>query len=208
MRKQSKAEENLNALSHGLGVLLSLVGLILLVAFLEDRSAINTFSVVVYGFSLLLLFSASTLYHSVRNEKHKHYFRIVDHISIYILIAGTYTPVVLMALQDSLGWELFWLVWGIAAVGTILKLFFTGKYEIFSTLLYLVMGWLIVFDFGNLSDFIGPNGVLLLFAGGMCYTLGIVFYVIERIPYHHVIWHVFVLGGAISHFLMIFFYVI
>src|SRR5690606_19527225 len=157
---------------------------------------------------LLLLFSASTLYHSVRNEKHKHYFRIVDHISIYILIAGTYTPVVLMALQDSLGWELFWLVWCIAAVGTILKLFFTGKYEIFSTLLYLVMGWLIVFDFGNLSDFIGPNGVLLLFAGGMCYTLGIVFYVIERIPYHHVIWHVFVLGGAISHFLMIFFYVI
>ncbi|HZW63454.1 MAG TPA: hemolysin III family protein [Flavobacteriaceae bacterium] len=208
MRKQSKAEENLNALSHGLGVLLSLVGLILLVAFLEDRSAINTFSVVVYGISLLLLFSASTLYHSVRNEKHKHYFRIVDHISIYILIAGTYTPVVLMALQDSLGWELFWLVWGIAAVGTILKLFFTGKYEIFSTLLYLVMGWLIVFDFGNLSDFIGPNGVLLLFAGGMCYTLGIVFYAIERIPYHHVIWHVFVLGGAISHFLMIFFYVI
>src|SRR5690606_34243247 len=184
MRKQSKAEENLNALSHGLGVLLSLVGLILLVAFLEDRSAINTFSVVVYGISLLLLFSASTLYHSVRNEKYKHYFRIVDHISIYILIAGTYTPVVLMALQDRLGWELFWLVWGIAAVGTILKLFFTGKYEIFSTLLYLVMGWLIVFDFGNLSDFIGPNGVLLLFAGGMCYTLGIVFYVIERIPYH------------------------
>src|SRR5690606_41510720 len=138
MLKPSKAEENLNALSHGLGVLLSLVGLILLVAFLEDRSAINTFSVVVYGFSLLLLFSASTLYHSVRNEKHKHYFRIVDHISIYILIAGTYTPVDLMALQVCLCWGVCWLVWVIASVGTSLSLFITVKCEVFSTLLIMV----------------------------------------------------------------------
>src|SRR5690606_11641745 len=118
------------------------------------------------------------------------------------------TPVVLIALADSLGWTLFWVVCGIAPFALVLKLFFTGKLVLLSTLLYLVMGWLIIFDFSNLSYSIGSNGILLLFAGGMSYTVGIVFYLIERIPYNHIIWHLFVLLGAIGHFFMIFFYVI
>jgi hemolysin III len=208
MRQQTKLEEKLNALSHGIGALLGIAGLVLLLVFNQHKNSYSLLSVIIYGISLIVLFAASTLYHSVHNEKKKHYFRIVDHISIYLLIAGTYTPVVLIALQDSLGWELFWMVWGIAAIGTVLKLFFTGKYDLLSTLLYLIMGWLIIFDFSNLSDALGSNGVLLLFAGGLFYTIGIVFYVIERIPYNHVIWHLFVLGGAICHFFMIFFFVI
>ncbi|WP_425075159.1 PAQR family membrane homeostasis protein TrhA [Psychroserpens sp. S379A] len=208
MRIQSPFEERLNAYSHGLGVLLGIVGLVLLVIFLQKDTPYALFSVIVYGISIIILFLASTCYHAVKGERQKHYFRIVDHISIYLLIAGTYTPVLLIMLPDSLGWNLFWLVWGIAVFGVVLKLFFTGKFETFSVLLYLVMGWLIVFDFSTLADRIGTNGLLLLFAGGLFYTVGIVFYAIEKIPFNHVIWHFFVLGGAISHFFMIYFYII
>lgn len=206
-RQQSVLEEQLNAWTHGFGALMGIVGLILLILY-TNHSQWNLFSVVLYGFSIILLFSASALYHSVKGEKRKHYFRIIDHISIYVLIAGTYSPVTLITLNESLGWQLFWIVWAIAGFGLVLKLFFTGKFEIFSTLLYLVMGWLIVFDFSSLSSIIGPNGVALLFAGGAFYTIGILFYAIERIPYNHVIWHLFVLAGAISHYLMIFLYVV
>ncbi|WP_299525748.1 hemolysin III family protein [Winogradskyella sp.] len=209
MRRQTKLEEQLNAWSHGIGAALGVVALVLLIVFSNNTAKPwSLFSVIVYGISIIVLFLASTFYHAVKGERRKHNFRIVDHISIYLLIAGTYTPVLLVALRDSLGWPLFWTVWGIAAFGVVLKLFFTGRLEIFSTLLYLVMGWLIVFDFSNLSDVIGPNGVLWLFAGGLSYTVGIVFYAIERIPYNHVIWHIFVLAGAICHFFMIFNHVI
>lgn len=208
MRTQTKLEEQLNAWSHGIGAALGIAALVLLIVYSNNTKPWSLFSVIVYGISLIILFMASTFYHAVKGEKRKHIFRIVDHISIYLLIAGTYTPVLLIALRDSLGWPLFWIVWGIAAFGLVLKLFFTGRFEIFSTLLYLVMGWLIVFDFANLSDAIGPTGVLWLFAGGLAYTIGIVFYAIQRIPYNHVIWHLFVLGGAICHFFMIFNHVI
>lgn len=209
MRTQTKLEEQLNAWSHGIGAALGIVALVLLIVFSNDESKPwSLFSVIIYGISIIILFLSSTLYHAVKGEKLKHNFRIVDHISIYLLIAGTYTPVLLILLRDSHGWTLFWVVWGIAAFGLILKLFFTGRFELFSTLLYLVMGWLIVFDFSNLSDAIGPTGVLWLFAGGLSYTVGIIFYAIQRIPYNHVIWHLFVLGGAICHFFMIFNHVI
>lgn len=208
MRIQSHFEEQLNAWSHGIGALLGIAGLVLLVVFTQNTIEWSLFSVIVYGISIIVLFAASTFYHAVKGEKRKHYFRIVDHISIYLLIAGTYTPVLLITLPDSLGWLLFWIVWGIAAFGVILKLFFTGRFEVFSTLLYLVMGWLIVFDFSTLADRMDTNGLLLLFSGGLFYTVGIVFYAIHKIPYNHVIWHLFVLGGAICHFFMIFGYVI
>lgn len=208
MRIQSHKEELLNAYTHGLGAILGIAGLVLLLSKNNPEVPFSTFSVVVYGISLIVLFSASTLYHSVRKERQKHYFRIVDHISIYFLIAGTYTPVLLIALADSLGWLLFWVVWGIAAFGVVLKLFFTGRFEVFSTLLYLVMGWLIIFDFSYLSEAIGPNGILWFFIGGLSYTVGIVFYAIQKIPYNHVIWHLFVLGGAIGHFFMIYLFVL
>lgn len=208
MRHQSKREEQLNFLTHGFGAVLGIIGLILLILYDSHKTEWSLFSVIVYGVSIIVLFTSSTLYHSVRSDLHKHYFRIVDHISIYILIAGTYTPVLLITLEQSRGWPLFWVVWGVAAFGIVLKLFFTGRFEIFSTLLYLVMGWLIVFDFSTLSQLIGSNGILLLFAGGLFYTLGIIFYAIEKIPYNHVIWHFFVLGGAICHFFMIFKHII
>ena len=208
MRIQTHFEEQLNAWSHGVGAALGIGGLILLIVSLQSQTPYALFSVVLYGLSIIILFLASTLYHAVKGDKRKHYFRVVDHISIYILIAGTYTPVLLIMLPDSHGWTLFYTVWGIAAFGVILKLFFTGRFETFSTLLYLVMGWLVVFDFSTLTDRIASNGLYLLFAGGAFYTIGIVFYATDKIPYNHVIWHFFVLGGAICHFFMVYGYVI
>ncbi len=208
MRIQTKREELLNTWTHGIGALLGVVALVLLVLNADKLTPWSLFSVIVYGLSIIILFLASTLYHAVEDEQRKYYFRIVDHISIYVLIAGTYTPVLLLVLPDSLGWVLFYTVWGIATFGVILKLFFTGRFEIFSTLLYLVMGWLIVFDFSNLSIEMGSDGILWLFAGGLFYTVGIIFYAINKIPYNHVIWHLFVLGGAICHFFMVYWYVL
>ena len=208
MSEQSKKEELLNTWSHGLGAVLGVVGLILLIINVDTNKPWYLFSVIVYGFSIIILFTASTAYHAITNYDLKQKFRIVDHISIYLLIAGTYTPVLLIALPNSLGWPLFYAVWGIAFFGVILKLFFTGRFEFFSTLLYLVMGWLVVFDFTTLSELVDPNGILWLFSGGLFYTVGIVFYAIHKIPYNHVIWHFFVLGGAICHFMMMYFHVI
>lgn len=208
MRQQTELEEQLNALSHGMAALLGIVALVLLIIFNSNKTEYSLFSVIIYGISIIVLFSVSALYHAIKREKHKHVFRVLDHISIYLLIAGTYTPVCLIALEQSKGWHLFWVVWGIAALGFILKLFFTGRFEALSLMLYLAMGWLVVFDFTYLSQTLGPQGILWLFAGGLFYTLGIVFYAIERIPYNHVIWHVFVLAGALCHFFMVFWYVI
>jgi len=208
MTLQTKQEELWNAITHGIGALLGIAGLILLIIYDANKSDFSLFSVIVYGLSIFILFLASTLYHSVRDEEKKHYFRIVDHISIYLLIAGTYTPVLLITLKDSLGWPLFWIVWGIAAFGVVLKLFFTGRFEAFSVLLYLAMGWLIVFDFSTLKELMAPDGINLLMAGGAFYTVGIIFYAVNKIPYNHVIWHLFVLAGAMCHFFMVLGYVI
>ena len=208
MRKQTPFEEKLNALTHAIGAVFGIVALVLLIIFETKKTEFSLFSVVVYGISIIILFTASTMYHSFTDEKKKHYFRIVDHISIYLLIAGTYTPVLLITLEQSKGWLLFYIVWAIAGFGVILKLFFTGKFEAFSTILYLVMGWLIVFDFSTLNSLMPANGIILLMAGGLAYTVGIVFYAIEKIPYNHVIWHLFVLAGAICHFFMVLFFVV
>lgn len=208
MRIQTRREEHLNAATHAIGALLGIAGFILLIIFESKKTDWSLFSVIVYGLSIIILFTASTLYHSVKSEKRKHYFRIVDHISIYLLIAGTYTPVLLITLAESKGWTLFWVVWGVALFGLVLKIFFTGKFELFSTLLYLVMGWLIVFDFSALLELMPTNGIIFLIVAGLAYTVGIIFYAIQRIPYNHVIWHLFVLAGAIFHYFMVFFYVI
>ncbi|WP_299484692.1 PAQR family membrane homeostasis protein TrhA [uncultured Allomuricauda sp.] len=201
-------EEKWNAYSHALGIVLSFIGLIL---FLRKDLTTTPYlygSIVTYSISLIILFSASTIYHAVENPKLKRKLRILDHISIYYLIAGTYTPVCLTILIDSKGWLLFYSVWGIAILGTFLKLFFTGKFEIFSLVLYGVMGWLVVIDYPFLSESITSKGLFYLALGGAFYTIGILFYAIKKIPYNHLIWHFFVLGGAISHWVMIFFSVI
>ena len=203
-----KAEEELNAISHGLGIILGVFGLFLLLGQNTQKTTYATLSIIVYSLCFIVLFTASTLYHTVSNFNLKQKFRVIDHISIYLLIAGTYTPVALINLEAGNGWLIFYIVWAIAGIGTILKLFFTGKFEVISLLLYLAMGWLIVLDFQNLLDNTSTLGTQLLFLGGAFYTLGIIFYAWKRIPYNHFIWHLFVLGGAISHWLFIYYDVV
>lgn len=201
-------EEKLNALSHGLGVLLGVIGFFMLWQLHNPNTPLATLSVIIYSISIIVLFSASTLYHSIHNPGFKKKLRVFDHISIFVLIAGTYTPVALLTLIEGMGLVLFYTVWGIAFAGILFKLFYTGKYEFISLLLYLVMGWLIVLDFQSLWVQLSGTGVALLFLGGAFYTVGILFYAIKKIPYNHFIWHLFVLGGAISHWLLIYYEII
>jgi len=196
-------EEKLNAYSHAFGIVLAVVGGILLFQNEVESNPYMKGSIIAYVLSLILLFSASTIYHAVENPKIKKKLRALDHISIYYLIAGTYTPVCLSVLLPSKGWLLFYLVWAIAIFGTVLKIFFTGRFEAFSLVLYGIMGWLIVIDLPYLLAHMSSKGLIYLALGGAFYTIGIVFYAVKKIPYNHLIWHFFVLGGAVSHFLMI-----
>lgn len=196
-------EEKWNVISHGLGIVLALAGsMVLLSRDLEGIPHLKT-GVLVYCLSLILLFSASTAYHATTDPKRRKNLRILDHIGIYYLIAGTYTPVCLALLQDSLGWVLLYLVWGIALFGTFLKLFYTGKFETFSLILYGVMGWLVVIDLPYLIGALAPSGLVYLALGGAFYTIGILFYALRKIPFNHLIWHLFVLAGAASHWMLI-----
>ena len=201
-------DERLNSRSHALGVFLGLIGFVVLFLSIDTQVKYSAFSVVVYSITVLLLFTASTIYHGTRDGDLKRKLRILDHISIYYLIAGTYTPVTLIMLENSNGWPIFYTVWGIAALGTLLKLFFTGRFEMLSTLLYLVMGWLIVFDMDNLVASSTAIGINALFLGGAFYTIGIVFYAVKQIPYNHLIWHLFVLAGACCHWFFIYYDVV
>lgn len=201
-------EELLNTLSHAAGAIFGCVGLFLLLSKNSEKTSYATISVVIYSIAFISMFVASSLYHYVRNLELKKKLRVVDHINIYFLIAGTYTPICLITLMNGKGWTIFYVVWGITAVGTILKLFLTGKLEVLSLILYLAMGWLVVYDFETILDYTSTEGVQLLFLGGVFYTLGIIFYAIDRIPYNHFIWHLFVLAGAISHWFMIYDHVI
>ncbi len=201
-------EEKLNAISHGIGALLSIMGMLLLLLKNSEKSEYATTSIVIYSISLIAMMLVSAFYHASNKQKTKRVLRILDHINIYFLIAGTYTPVALITLINGNGWTIFYTVWAIAALGTLFKIFYTGKLEFLSLLLYIAMGWLIVLDFENLLDYTPSLGIKLLFLGGAFYTLGIVFYALRKIPYNHFIWHLFVLGGAISHWLMIYLCVI
>ena len=197
-------EERLNALSHAIGIVLGIIGAIVLLDANSEKTPYATISIVVYSIAVILLFSASTWYHSVKEERLKHKLRVLDHCSIYVLIAGTYTPVALITLLNSSGWTIFYTVWGIAVVGIILKLFFTGRFEFVSLVFYMIMGWFIVIDFDNVIDYVSSLGIQLLMWGGAFYTIGIVFYAVRKIPYNHLIWHFFVLGGAVCHWLFIY----
>lgn len=201
--RQSLSEERWNAWTHGFGAVLAVIGLFVLIYFDRGITSYSTFSIVVYSLSAIVLFSSSTVYHAARNPKLKNLFRIMDHIAIYFLIAGTYTPIALISLEEGSGWRMFWTVWFIAMVGGVLKIFFTGKYPRLSLLFYLFMGWLILFDLKGLLENLSTQALVLLMVGGAFYTLGTVFYSARKMPYHHVIWHLFVLGGAISHYFMV-----
>ena len=208
MLKQMKItyrdEELWNTWTHGLGILLGVIGAILMALKTGDMDGLSRTSVWIYSLSVIILFTASTVYHAVADPRIKKKLRILDHISIYLLIAGTYSPVALITLREGSGWWLFGAVWGMALFGTVLKLFFTGRFEIFSLFLYLLMGWLIAIDFNNLMDHLSPSGKWWLMAGGAFYTVGILFYAIRKIPFNHMIWHFFVLAGAFCHWLFIY----
>ncbi|GAA4277984.1 PAQR family membrane homeostasis protein TrhA [Aquimarina mytili] len=208
MKIQSQIEERWNWITHGLGFVLSILGFFLLITEDSNKTEYSTFSIIVYTGSLLMLYFASTAYHYTSNVDLKKKFRIMDHISIYLLIAGTYSPVCLVSLIDSRGILLFIVVWSIAIFGSLLKLFFTGKFQVLSIILYLVMGWLIVFDIDALNQKISAEGINYLIMGGLAYTIGIVFYALKKMPFSHVIWHLFVLAGSIFHYLLIYHYVI
>lgn len=197
----TKREEIANAITHGIGVVLSIAALTLLIVFASlYGDTIHVVSFTLYGISMLLLYTSSTLVHSFPEGKVKDLFEIFDHSSIYIFIAGTYTPFVLIALPPSLGWTLFGIVWGIAIGGIVFKAFFTKKFLFASTLLYILMGWIIVFAWDPLVAVMPSLGLTLLVTGGILYTVGTIFYVWRGFVFHHMIWHLFVLAGSVAHF--------
>lgn len=202
-------EELANSITHAIGLALSLAALVILVVYAAlqaDGWKIVSFSI--YGASLVLLYTASTLYHSFSSERAKHYLKIFDHSAIYLLIAGTYTPFLLVMIRGTWGWTIFGIIWGLAITGIIFKLFFVHRFRIVSTIIYLLMGWLIIIAFRPLITHVPENGLYWLLAGGLSYSFGVIFYLWEKIPYHHAIWHLFVLGGSIFHFFAVLFYVL
>ena len=208
MREQTQLEEKWNFITHGVAALASLGALVALLDKVNHKDQLAFYALLLYGVSLIFLYTASSVYHYVSRVDLKNRLRVLDHIGIYILIAGTYTPVTLITLINSKGWLLFILVWSIALIGTVLKLFFTGKYEILSLLFYVMMGWLIVLDIDTLSDIVGSEGMWYLKLGGIAYTSGIVFYAWKKLYFNHVIWHLFVIAGSLFHFVFIMNYVL
>ncbi len=202
-------EEKANTISHGLGALLSLIGMVMLITFApqSDDYNLRIASFSIYGMSLILLFSASTCYHWTVNIKSKQLFKLLDHCAIYVLIAGTYTPLLLLKLEGPLSTGMLVLIWTIAVAGVCFKLKFGHKYKKISLTTYLGMGFLSLPILHKLSQLLPTGGINLLMLGGAVYTFGVIFYVKKTIPYNHAIWHLFVLGGAACHFFMIWFYV-
>lgn len=207
--KYSSSEEIINAITHGVGALLSLAALVLMIIKsnqLNNNSLLITTSV--YGLTLVFLYTASTLYHSVQKPSIRNPLNLMDHIAIYFLIAGTYTPFSINVLGGTLGWVIFGIVWGCGLLGVILKIFFFGRYNILSAIAYVVMGWIVIFAVKTLLQNLGLSGTLWLFAGGISYTIGAVLYLIKKIPYNHAIFHLFVLAGSTFHFIAVYYYVL
>jgi len=197
----SHREEIVNALTHGLGIVLSIGGgAVLITLAAVYAGAREVVSVSIFVASLVLLYSASTLYHAIRHPEAKRRLKILDHCAIFLLIAGTYTPFTLAALKGPWGWSLFGVIWGLAVFGIVFKLFFTGRFKALSTATYIGMGWLALVAFVPLVQTLEPAALAWLVIGGVLYTGGTIFYHNERIPHSHGIWHLFVLAGSISHF--------
>ncbi len=205
----SDIEERANAITHGLGVVLGVVGLILLLirAFDYQADMLTVASMAIYGSSIILLFLASTLYHSITTEKTKRLLKTLDHCAIYLLIAGSYTPFLLVGLRTPLAMGLMAVIWGIALVGIVMKIAFVYRFKRLSLFIYLAMGWLSLIVVYQLAMNIEMGGLVLLALGGVIYSLGVIFYVAKRIPYNHAIWHLFVLAGCACHFFAIYLYV-
>ena len=205
-RKQTIKEEFANTLTHLIGILLSIVAISLLVVFsVLKGTALHVVSCCIFGGTMLLLYTSSTLYHAIQSKELKPLLRSIDHISIYFLISGTYTPLLLLGLGGTLGWVYFGIVWTITLLGLVFKIFFIGRFEKLSLILYLGMGWLALLLIKPLVVNLSTEIICLIAAGGVAYTIGTVFYANKKMLYAHAIWHVFVLAGTVLHFIAIMF---
>ena len=207
--RYSTAEEIANSITHGVGLLLAIAGLATLVAFAVLRgTAWHIVGCSIFGATLVLSYLTSTLYHSIPTARAKSILRIFDHCAIFLLIAGTYTPLMLVNLRGPWGWSILGVVWGIATLGIIFKVTMLRKWTVVSVVLYVAMGWVVVVATKPLLSAVAPAGLLLLLLGGLAYTGGVIFYGLRRMPYHHAVWHLFVLAGSVLHFFAVLFYVI
>jgi hemolysin III len=203
------AAETANSITHGLGAVLSVLALVLLTVSAALRgSARHVVGCVIFGCTLVLLYTMSTLYHALRNPRAKRVFHILDHSAIYLLIAGTYTPFCLSTLRGGWGWSRFGVVWGLAALGVAFKSVYTGRFEFLSTAVYLAMSWMVLIAAGPLWRALPARGLAWLLGGGVCYTGGVVFYGWHRLKFHHAVWHLFVLAGSLCHVVSVIGYVI
>jgi hemolysin III len=206
---QTSGEELVNVITHGIGAALGIAGMsALVVGAARHGDTWRIVSFTIYGATLVLLYLSSMFYHGARSPRVKRHLQFFDHTAIYLLIAGTYTPFALVSLRGAWGWTMFGLIWGFAILGILLNVFFFGRLGFVSTTLYLLMGWLVVIAIKPVMDAVSVRGLVWLVAGGLSYTVGVVFYAWHRLPYSHPIWHLFVLGGSICHFVAIFFYVL
>jgi hemolysin III len=207
--KYPKAEEISNAVTHGIGAVLSVAALIAMInKSLELNSLSYLITSLVFGISMVFLYTASTLYHSIQKPSVRNKLNVMDHMAIYLLIAGTYTPFTVNVLGGTLGLVIFIIVWAFGLTGIVLKIFFFGKYNTLSAIAYVVMGWIIVIAIGPLIDRLGLPGTMWLFGGGIFYTLGAVLYLIHKLPFNHAIFHLFVLAGTFCHFISVYYYVL
>ena len=205
----TQKEEQLNIMTHAFGLMMSVIAFVfLIIKANESGSVLTVLSFGCYGLSLIILYAASTFYHASKDPKVRYRLNIFDHAAIYVLIAGTYTPFALIVLEGWIGWTIFGVSWGLALIGVILKLFYTGKYDKISTAAYIFMGWIIIFAIKPLIQNLPFDGLMWLFAGGIAYTIGAVFYNIKSLKYNHAIFHVFVLIGSFCHFMSVYFFVI
>jgi len=205
----SPLEEKTNIISHAIGLALSVIGtLLMLLRASGSGDILHIIGAGIFGASLIALYAASTFYHSAKDPKVRARLRIVDHATIYLLIAGTYTPFTLITLKGWVGWTVFGVSWGMAICGVVLKLFFTGRYNVLSTLMYVFMGWIIIFAIKPLVNSFPIDGIFWLIAGGLAYTTGAVIYSIKKIPFNHAIFHMFVLLGSFCHFISVYVYVL
>lgn len=205
---ESKEEEFWNTTTHFIGLIFSLIGLPILLYYNQDLTEFSLISILFFEFGMICVYTASTLYHYTTDLKLKKKLRIFDHISIFYLIAGSYAPVCLITLYNGSGLKIFISVFTIAILGTIFKIFFTGKYEKFSLFLYLAMGWLIVLDFNSILSLLSFNGLMLLLISGGFYSFGTIFYSLQKMKYSHAIWHLFVMAGSASHYFLVLLYVV
>ena len=208
-QRYPRMEELASSVTHGVGVVLSLAGLTALVIYASRYgSAKHIVGSAVFGATLVFLYTSSTLYHSARSARLKHILRVIDHSCIYLLIAGTYTPFTLVTLEGPVGWSLFCIAWGLAAAGIVFQIFFVHRFKLVATLVYIGMGWLVIFAIKPLINAMPVGGLILVTAGGLAYTLGAVFYLLKGMPFNHAVWHLFVLAGSTFHYLAVMRYVV